>query len=117
MTKKDLVKLIRAVVKQEVKKVVQTEMNEAMNILEQKKASSTMSLTEAVTETKNGSISNDEPWPTMGDFKSNMRAQFASMNGATPQTDINNRPIDTSKLDPSVSKALTRDYSALVKRF
>jgi hypothetical protein len=118
MTKKDLVRLIRAVVKSEVKKIVQSEINEAMTILEQKKSQS-MTLSEAVTDTRNGSLSNDEPWPSMGDFKSNMRAQFAAMNGQTmtPQTDIGGRPVDQSKLDPTISKALNRDYSELVKRF
>tara|TARA_R110002074_G_scaffold125603_1_gene262975 strand:+ start:1780 stop:2139 length:360 start_codon:yes stop_codon:yes gene_type:complete len=118
MTKKDLVKIIRAVVKSEVNKVVQAEINEAMTILEQKKSQS-MTLSEAVADTKNGSLSNDEPWPSMGDFKSNMRSQFASMNGQTitPQTDIGGRPVDQSKLDPTIAKALNRDYSELVKRF
>ena len=37
MTKKELVKLIQQVVKREIKSAVQNEMNEALNILEQKK--------------------------------------------------------------------------------
>ena len=37
--------------------------------------------------------------------------------GAVPTTDINNMPVDTSKLDPTLNKALNRDYSELVKRF
>lgn len=110
MTKKDLVKLIRAVVKSEAKKIVQTELNEAMNLLEQQKSKKHMSLTEAVKST-------EEPWPTMGDYKSNMRGVMASMNGGMPSTDINNRPVDVSRLPKDVSKALTRDYRDLVKRF
>ena len=113
MTKKDLVKLIREVVKREIKTAVQSELNEAMNMLEQKKSiPNKISLSEAVNMTKE-----EEAYPSMGNFTSNMRAQFASMNGATPQTDINNRPVDTSKLTPDLTKALTRDYSELVKRF
>tara|TARA_B110000908_G_scaffold170937_1_gene232022 strand:+ start:10207 stop:10551 length:345 start_codon:yes stop_codon:yes gene_type:complete len=113
MTKKDLVKLIREVVKREIKTAVQSELNEAMNVLEQKKSiPNKISLSEAVNMTKE-----EEAYPSMGNFTSNMRAQFASMNGATPQTDINNRPVDTSKLNPDLTKALTRDYSELVKRF
>jgi|TARA_B110000908_G_C10182322_1_gene416301 hypothetical protein len=111
MTKKDLVKLIRAVVKSEAKKIVQTELNEAMNLLEQQKSSQQMSLTEAAKSTE------EAPWPDMGNYNSSMRAQFAAMNGVSPQTDINNRPVDTSKLVPSVKTALTRDYRDLVKRF
>jgi hypothetical protein len=112
MTKKDLVKLIRAVIKSEVKKMVQTEMNEVMNLLEQQKSNQQMSLTEAVK-------SNDEaPWPDMGNYNTGMRSHFAAMNGGIrSQTDLNNRPVDTSKLDPSIAKALTRDYRDLVKRF
>jgi len=57
----------------------------------------------------------------MQNFTSDMRSQFMAMNSNTPHTpamtDINNRPVDTSKLDPSLSSALTRDYSELVKRF
>ena len=111
MTKKDLVKLIRAVVKSEAKKIVQTELNEAMNLLEQQKSSQQMSLTEAAKTTE------DAPWPDMGNYNTGMRAQFAAMNGATPQTDINNKPVDTSRLNPDLTKALTRDYRDLVKRF
>ena len=116
MTKKDLVKIIREVVRSEVKKVVQSEMNEVMNLLEQKKMQSpkSMSLNEAIDHTRNG---NDSEYNTIGDFKSDMRAQFAGMQEKAQVTDINNRPVDVSKLDPALTKALTRDYSALVKRF
>ena len=113
MTKKDLVKLIREVVKREIKTAVKSELNEAMNVLENKKSiPGKISLAEAVNMTKE-----EEAYPSMGTFTSNMRAQFASMNGATPQTDINNRPVDTSRLPEELSTALTRDYSELVKRF
>ena len=113
MTKKDLVRLIREVVKKEIKTAVQSELNEAMNTLENKKSiPNKISLAEAVNMTRE-----EEAYPSMGNFTSNMRAQFASMNGATPQTDLNNRPVDTSKLPEELSSALTRDYSELVKRF
>ena len=60
---------------------------------------------------------NDESeWPSVE--ANSLRAKFMGMqDNAVPQTDINNRPVDTSKLDPSLNKALTRDYSELVKRF
>ena len=38
-------------------------------------------------------------------------------NAMPTQTDLHNRPVDVSKLDPSIGKALNRDYSELVKRF
>lgn len=114
MTKKDLVKLIREVVKREIKTAVKSELNEAMNVLETKKSiPGKISLAEAVDMTKE----EEKAYPSMGTFTSNMRAQFAAMNGATPQTDINNRPVDTSRLPEDLSTALTRDYSELVKRF
>jgi len=34
-----------------------------------------------------------------------------------PQTDLNGRPVDMSAVDDSVTNAMTRDYSELVKRF
>jgi len=117
MTKKDLVRIIREVVKSEVKKVIKSELNEAMNALEQKKSvPGKMSLTEAVQQTKQNAGEFGE-WPEVS--ANTLRAQFGAMNGNPMQamTDINNRPVNTEKLDPSLGKALTRDYSELVKRF
>jgi len=116
MKKKDLIRLIREVVKSEVKKVVQSELNEAMNTLEQGNTNGgKLSLTEVMDQTEK-----EQKWPSMGNFKSDMRAQFAAMNGgpqAVTHTDTNNRPVNLEGLDPSLSQALTRDYSDLVKRF
>jgi len=118
MTKKDLVKIIREVVRKEVKSVIKEELNSAMTLLESKAAAPKgLSLNEALNQTK---IENKQ-----GEFDAypeidpnSLRAKFAGMQGgAAPQTDINNRPVDTSRLDPALNKALSRDYSALVKRF
>ena len=129
MTKKELVKLIREVVKIEIKSQVKRELNEAMNVME-KQVSKTKSkkvtknytnnpmLNEVLNDT---SIGEFEDYPTMGNFKSDMRSQFMAMQGnvspATQMTDINNRPVDVSNLGDGLDKALTRDYSELVKRF
>lgn len=113
MTKKDLIKIIREVVKREMKDVVKSEINEALTILEHKKsvepkkqyAKSTM-LNEVLNET--------EGWPEIS--QRDVQNRFGAQ-GSVPTTDINNRPVNTSKLDPALNKALTRDYTDLVKRF
>ena len=118
MTKKDLVRIIREVVKREIKTAVQSEINEALNILENKKSqkqpkqkfTNNIALNEVLNNT-----AADESWPEIS--KNDLRNRFASMQGAAPTTDINNRPVDTSQLDPTLNKALNRDYSELVKRF
>ena len=121
MTKKELVRLIREVVKREIKSAVQTELNEALTIMENKnsqkqKYTSNTTLNEVLNQTS----TDDHFAPEMADFKSNMRSQFMSMQGASPatqMTDVNNVPVNPNTLDPSLSKALNRDYSELVKRF
>ena len=117
MTKKDLVRIIREVVKREIKSVVKSEINEALNILESKK--SQMPQKEYTENAMLNEVLNDtaaeESWPEIS--QQQLRQRFAQMQGAAPLTDINNRPVDTSKLDPTLSKALNRDYSELVKRF
>ena len=128
MTKKDLVKIIREVVRREVKSVVKSEINEALNILEQKsshkpkvknnsnkKYTNNTMLNEVLNQTAGFDSGNSNDWPEIS--QADIRSRFAGMQGAIPQTDINNRPVDTNKLDPSINKALTRDYSELVKRF
>ena len=127
MTKKELVKLIREVVKIEIKNQVKRELNEAMNVMEHK-ASKTKKVTKNYTNNpmlnevlNDTSIGEFEDYPTMGNFKSDMRNQFMAMQGnvspTTQMTDINNRPVDVSNLGDGLDKALTRDYSELVKRF
>jgi len=126
MTKKDLVKIIREVVKREVNSVVKNEINEVLTLMEQsnkvsttpkekqKKYTSNSSLNSILNETANNGEFDD--WPEVS--ANTLRARFSGMqDGAAPTTDINNRPVDTSKLDPTLNKALTRDYSELVKRF
>jgi predicted RecB family endonuclease len=130
MTKKDLVRIIREVVRREIKSVVKSEINEALNILEQqdsnkkvakkssnKKYTNNSMLNEVLNNTAgfNSQDSTNE-WPEIS--QAEIRNRFAGMQGGvTPQTDINNRPVNTSNLDPSLNKALNRNYSELVKRF
>tara|TARA_R110001592_G_scaffold62935_2_gene192658 strand:+ start:888 stop:1238 length:351 start_codon:yes stop_codon:yes gene_type:complete len=115
MTKKELVKIIREVVKRELKNVL----SEGKMPVQQKQKtqySKVPMLNEVLNETRNQS--SEEEWPSID--ANTLRAKFAGMQDSgnvAGHTDINNRPVDVSKLDPSVGKALTRDYSALVKKF
>ena len=129
MTKKELVKLIREVVKREIKVAVKNEINESLNILEQKnpKAVKTkvpknytnnISLNEALNQTRTSE--EFEAYPEVS--VNQLRNKFAGMQGgpSIPQTfsDHNNMPVNTEKLEADgLGKALTRDYSELVKRF
>ena len=105
MTKKDLIRIIREVVRKEVKNVLSEE--------RQPKQKNKMSLTEAIMETK-ASSNQQDVWPEIS--QTEIRNRFAGMQAAQ-QTDIKNRAVDTENLDPVLNKALNRDYSELVKRF
>jgi|TARA_R110000744_G_scaffold151931_4_gene265663 hypothetical protein len=127
MTKKELVKLIQQVVKREIKAAVQNEMNEVLNVLEQKKPvlkktstrkkinyTENSMLNEILNETK--SSSEFEAYPEMD--ASSLRSKFAGMQGGNTQhTDVTGRPVDIQALPDGLGNALTRDYSELVKRF
>ena len=111
MTKKDLVKLIREVVKREVKVQVK-------NVLtEMEKPTSTQRLT------INEALEQTEAFPTMGGktfTAQDARAGFAALQGGHPttniQTDINGKPVDVDSLGGGLGDALKRDYSKLVQR-
>ena len=109
MTKKELVRLIREVVKREVKNQV--------NVLltEQKQKKEITSIKEALDQTKAL-----EDYPTMRTFNAaDARAGFAAMQNGfqqTQQQDINGRPVDVNALPDTIQNALTRDYSELVKK-
>ena len=113
MTKKELVRIIREVVKREVK----SQVNEAINSRKilSKPSKNKMSIKEALLET------NDMEYPTMKTFNaSDARAGFAALqNGLEnqPQKDIHGRPVSVENLQGGLDKALKRDYSELVKRF
>ena len=114
MTKKDLVEVIRKVVKIEVKKAVKKAVNEItqprLDKVEQKST-----LQEVLAQTEQ-----QEDWKTMGEFNSSdARSRFAAMQGGTAtsiagaQANLLNQPAVQN--DESLQKAFTRDYSDLVK--
>ena len=109
MTKKELVRLIREVVKREVKNQV--------NVLltEKKHEKERLTIKEALDQTKAL-----EDYPTMKTFNAaDARAGFAAMQGGIQQQqqqDINGRPVDVNALPDELQNALTRDYSALIKK-
>ena len=117
MKSKQLAQVIRKIVREEVQK-------EVRNVLAEQKAKDssevgTLSLNEALSQTES------EAYPTMQSFNAtDARAGFAAMQGGagvqqTPNAfeGHNGRVVSTDKIDPSVTKAITRDYSDLVKRF
>jgi len=113
MTKKELVKIIRTVVKHEIKNVLNEQTVKQPTVKKQQYSKNTM-LNEVLNDT--AATNNEEEWPSID--ANTLRSKFAAMQGgAPPMTDLNNRPVDVSKLDPTLNKALTRDYSDLVKRF
>ena len=52
-----------------------------------------------------------DEWPSMR----NMSTMSSSPAAILPKTDIDGRPVQIENLDPSVEKALTKDYTALMK--
>jgi len=114
MTKKELVKIIRTVVKHEIKNVLNGQTVKQPTV-ESKQYSKNTMLNEVLNSTANQN--NEEEWPSID--ANTLRSKFAEMQGGAiaPMTDLNNRPVDVNKLDPALNKALTRDYRDLVKRF
>lgn len=105
-----LATVIRKIVREEVQKEVKKVINE------HKENKERLSLTEALTQTE------QESYPTMNTFNAaDARAGFAAMQNNNMQPTAfeghNGRVIPESNIDPSVTKAMTRDYSELVKRF
>jgi len=115
MTKKELVRIIREVVKREVK----TQVNEAMkgSKVLSARTKKNMSIQEALDQTK---LFDD--YPTAKTFSAkDARAGFAALqsgyNQQPTQTDLNGRPVDVNNLGGGLDQVLKRDYSELVKRF
>ena len=127
--KQKLSKIIREIVQQEVEKTLteifgdkkkrnaqqaQNQMIEKFNEHDEVSYTKNASLNEALNAT-----ANDDGFRTMKTFNSaDARSQFMQMQGGTPSVetmvpqDLAHKPIDKS-----VEKALTRDYTELVKRF
>ena len=107
MKKKELVEIIRLVVKSEVKKAVKSALTEV-----KKQSEAPISLTEALNQTKDS-----DDWKSMGTFDSkDARASFAAMQGGGTNPGMNELlPNPAVQKDESLEKAFTRDYSQLVK--
>ena len=119
MKAKQLAQVIRKIVREEVQKEVRNVLTE-QKIAKQRSNPEKLTLSEALQQTET------EEYPTMQNFTSaDARSQFAAMqqgafnanNHAASFEGHNGRVVSAEKIDPSVSKALTRDYSELVKRF
>ena len=113
MTKKQLVEVIRKVVKIEVNKAVKSIINE--NKQPGKIKSGKTSLQEVLAQT-----AEQDDWQSLGEFNSvDARSRFASVQGglsnnvAGAQSNLLNEPA--VQKDESLQKAFTRDYSELVK--
>ncbi len=114
MKVKDLARVIKKIVREEVQKEVRSVLAEQTKSKQEK-----LTLTEALTQNET------ENYPTMKTFNSaDARAGFAAMQDGFGQQQAptafqghSGQVVDASKIDPSVTKALTRDYSKLVQRF
>ena len=130
MKSKQLAQAIRKIVKEEVQKQVRSILAEQVNEnvsftepqqYEKKKFTSNSALNDILNETVQ--TTNYETLKTFN--SSDARAGFASMQsgfGATnsnpiPDRDVNGAPMNPNNVSSDVMKALTRDYSELVKRF
>ena len=115
MTKKELIKIIREVVKREVKSQINEVIDNSGKVLKENN-NKRISLNEALQQTEA-----DGNYKTLKTFNAaDARTGFSSLqNGYVekPQTDVNGKPVDLKTIGGGLDKALTRDYSDLVKRF
>jgi len=131
MKTKKLVDVIRKIIREEVQSEVRKVLTEQTTTLENHIPDFTPTRKKKNVKTKQytnnpllNEVLNDteaEEYPTMNSFDaSDARAGFAGMQDGAHQPvqqDINGRPVDMSEVDESVSNAITRDYSELVKKF
>ena len=110
-----LATVIRKIVREEVQKEVGNILTEQK--LTPERESKHLSLTEALSQTET------EAYPAMKTFNAeDARAGLAAMQGGVgtaPSTLVghNGQVVSADRVDASVTKALTRDYSTLVQRF
>jgi hypothetical protein len=139
MKSKQIAQLIRKIVKEEVQKEVRNMLLEQASrqvahvdtlpntqevqpvVHEHKQYTSNSALNDILNETVESTS-----YETLKTFNSDdARAGFASMQPSMnaahvnpiPNKDVNGAPINPNKVTPDVMKALTRNYSELVKRF
>jgi len=114
MTKKELVRIIREVVKREVKSQLTEVTKSKEKVI--KENNNRISLEEALQQT-----AESDDYRTVKQFNAaDARAGFSAMQSGyveKPQTDLHGKPVDLTQLGGGLDKALTRDYSQLVKRF
>lgn len=110
-----LAQVIRKIVREEVQKEVRNVLNEQLEKNNPEKES--LTLNEALMQTEND-------FPTMRKFTAaDARAGFAALQNTnnnmqpTAFEGHNGKVVSAEQIDPSVTKAMTRDYSELVKRF
>ena len=132
MKTKQLAQLIRKLVKEEVQDQVRAILLEqsitpkapakqAKQVTRKKqKYTANSALNDILNETVS---SNTADYDTLQTFSAtDARAGFASMqnpmsSNPIPDKDISGAPMNPNKVTPDLMKALTRDYSTLVKRF
>ena len=113
MKAKQLAQVIRKIVREEVRKEVKSVLTEQKAV----ESKQHLSLNEALSETES------EAYPTMKEFTAtDARAGFAALQDNFNQKPAafeghNGRLVNANSIDDSVTKAMTRDYSELVKRF
>ena len=135
MNKRQLVEIIAKVTEAQVKKFVKSEVKKQLTehfqvnkfentnmerhseqLIEQE-MNKPNSLQEALQQT----AAEQDEWPTAGNFTSAdaMRSEFSAMQqpaaNPIPTKDPEGRPLNPSAVAPDVMKALTRDYSSLMK--
>lgn len=123
MTKKDF-KIIKLLIEREVDRRLKS-MTESKKTPIKLAENTGLSVVEDEWPTMQTFNVNDAPATTHQEILSKMRKEFAELNSgifendntpASSVVDLNNRPVNVEQLDPSLQKALTRDYSELVKR-
>ena len=125
MKKRELVEIIRKVVKVEIDRQVKRQVKLQVENL----------MKEMVQPQSNNLTENTNEWATLGNkvhtstdsqALGNLRQNFMNMNAGAfpgmpsrptqpPLVDINNRPVNPDHLQPDLQKALTRDYRDLVR--
>jgi len=132
MKTKQIAQLIRKLVKEEVQKQVRnalveqsvkaasfTEVQQPAPIV---KSTKKFTANSALNDILNETVQSSE-YSTLQTFNaSDARAGLAGMqspmaSNPIPDRDISGAPMNPSRVTPDVMKALTRDYSELVKRF
>ena len=138
MTKRQLVEIIAKVTRAEVKKLIKSEVkkqltehfqvnkveSQAMERHSEKLIEELSNEPKTLQEVLAQTAQAQDEWKTAGNFTSAdaMRSDFANMQpgfnqpaNPIPTKDVNGMPLNPNNVSPDVMKALTRDYSSLMK--